>query len=439
VSLKKETSMKHSCKSNLWVALTLGTLVLATHAEAQTWPRYAVTKLADVIGPDGKALAGLPKAVNSNGVVVGSYGKPAGTKTVYNMTFNGIGLPNIFGPYERSVVQTYDTYPVQWTNGQAKLLPRVSGLYNTFAQDIGDDGAVLVQVADASGRAKDGPYAYSRTKSHWRLYQGATFKTPTIAGNRISATGYLQDKKVYLASGGELVVNTADVMQPGTQITVWAKGEASTVQVPQTDPAGGVIKAAILKGLWADGVGWLQTQSYRYDNTLQTTVVDHSCWLGKSGAFAPIASTTRSGGFKCLAVGRDGLAFGHTFKSVTTYDGAGTASSYLTADAYYMVKDDVWTRVDTSLQFREAIAMNDKGMVVGIASEASTAPADSAVVRKSHLVGVQGGQVKILDELVDTPLDASRDMLIVDFSEKGHLLISQLAPSRLNYYVLTPR
>jgi hypothetical protein len=427
---------KRCVLSSAWlVACALG---LAGQAQAQTWPRYSATPLLPIKGTDGKAQPITPVALNKQGVVVGWTGKPAGSLTTYGYEFNALGFPNVFGPLVKKTSPAFDTYAVQWTNGQPKVLPRVSGYYNTQAWGIADDGTVLVQVADASGRTTESSGAIANgTKSHWRLYQGSTFKIPMMDGKRIVATGALLYPRTFLAPGGELVVNPAIDPFINTKVSVWANGTTSTVPVPATMPTNGrAIVQARLRALWADGQAWLTTFATDTPQYPTSGASDKGCWVGKLGALSLTAESTKFTDVECLAANRNGQALGRAFITEQVQDPfTPTVFTQLKTEGYYTIKGDVWTRVDVNAELVAPAAMDDQGRVLTQMAVDTTATFGASL----KLVVIQGGEWRWIDDLLDTPFGPYAYVTVKDVNVQGQVLVSVIRNGGYEYFVLTPR
>jgi hypothetical protein len=406
-------------------------LLVASGVSAQSWPSYAVKILPAVKSSTGLAQRTFAYALNGKGDVVGWTVKPAGTVSEATTSSTGWGLfppINFFTGTTR--VPAFEVYPVVWSGTTIKVLTRPSGLYNAMGRAIGDDGTVLMAVADAAGKTKSADGLPSSVAGmHMRIWQGGRYTIPTLQSKRLLAQQPQFLGLDYSAPGGRFVINSHDENYPPV---VWQGGAVSLFQPTNGGNAAPSFQYTTLMRVWGDGRGWISAAVGRPEFPTRYEA-DYSCLVGPSGQMSVVPEPAGVDDFECLAMNSSGAVFGRTSVRVPV-EGLEGFPYRTELGGYYLIKDGQPQRVDVKEYVAEPSWLDEQGRVFYQTGAGLFDDWNNTVYVHSN------GVSRPITQLLKTSVGAAKKILMLDMNDKGQVLV-QIGRGGTNfeYAVLTPQ
>jgi hypothetical protein len=355
--------------------------------------------LAAVKGSNGVDQFSVAVAINNKGDVVGWTSRPAGKGYYIGTAPTGAGIISL--PTLVSYI-TFEDSPVIWSNSVPKVLPR-SGTYNARGIGIADEGTVLASVSDTSGKEVEWPQNISpqnvRNKSHWTLLHAGQYTALSSNGKRFANSSVRQRLTANGRFGGQA---------PSNVPASWFNGKL------QYYPNGSSLFSSLspyeFRGVADDGSALVVKGNGQAVET---------CLQGKAGAMSVMRVPVN--GFEvsqCDAMGHAG----HVAGLMRSIDGNAPPRVFVFKDGTY-----TWASVSSGVGGH--MRVNANGLLAFNSTKATL---------------MQGGEIKALEELLDTPAPAGKNMIVLDLNDLGQVLVELSSPTgpngseELSYAVLSP-
>jgi hypothetical protein len=370
----------------------IGSLAAGAQAQA-TWPAYSVTaKLKPVAGLFGMAQPTEAKSLNSNGLVAGWTSKSAGTVWrigTLDDAWSALGLGGSGAPYLYNVPMS-DTYPVLWTGGVPKVLPRYNGSNSSWGYDLAANGAMLVTAAPIAGRI---PRDYDQRKNSLYVLNGSTYTA--VGAGPVSVTS----RATPYAINNQGAV--AGLSETRLQPFLWQNGQLQYI----SGPAGGNDAFLDLRGLSDTGTVLLHLNP--------RAVEPARCFTWSAGQLSELLPPSPEMRMDCKAINASGAVAGLLHR--VDAQGKGSAAVFVARNGQFTVQAFQPYQI-------EALQGNIKLNAAGTVAYQSgyTVQADGTV--RSSIMLFANGQTQSLDSLVTPALPAGQFLELNDFNDKGQVL-----------------
>jgi hypothetical protein len=396
----------HSSHSSAWFFLArpahrhalvflAGLVACAAGAQAQTsWPAYSITaRLKPVTGLFGMAQPTEAKSINNSGLVSGWTSKSAGTVWrigTLDDAWSALGLGGTGAPYLYNVPMT-DTYPVLWTAGVPKVLPRYNGTNSSWGYDLAANGAMLVSAAPIAGRI---PRDYDQRKNSLFVLNGSTYTA--VGAGPVSITS----RETPFAINNQGAV--AGLSETRWQPFLWQKGQLQYI----SGPAGTSDAFLDLRGLSDSGTVLLQLNPRALESA--------RCFTWTAGQLTEVLPPAPDLRIDCKAINAAGAVAG----LLRRYDAQGNnaaAAVFVTLNGQFSVQPFQPYQIDAQ---QTDIKLNASGTVL---YQGPLVVLPNGSVRSSPML-FANGQTQSLDALLTPALPASQFLQVIDFNDKGQVL-----------------
>jgi hypothetical protein len=371
-----------------------GLTAWAAGAQAQTsWPTYSITaRLKPVTGLFGIAQPTEAKAINNSGLVSGWTSKSAGTIWrigTLDDAWSALGLGGTGAPYLYNVAMT-DTYPVLWTSGVPKVLPRYNGSNSSWGYDLAGNGAMLVSAAPIAGRV---PRDYDQRKNSLYVLNGSTYTA--VGAGPVSITS----RETPYAINNQGAV--AGLSEARWQPFLWQSGKLQYI----SGPAGTNDAFLDLRGLSDTGTVLLQLNPKALEPA--------RCFTWTAGQLSEVLPPAPDLRIDCKAINASGAVAG----LLRRFDaqGNGSAAVFVTLNGQFSVQAFQPFQIDAP---QTNIKLNAAGTVI---YQSGYVVQPDGSVRSTPML-FANGQTQALDALLTPALPAGQFLEVNDFNDKGQVL-----------------
>jgi hypothetical protein len=396
----------HSSHSSAWFFLArpahrhalvflAGLVACAAGAQAQTnWPAYSITaRLKPVTGLFGMAQPTEAKSVNNSGLVAGWTSKSAGTIWrigTLDDAWSALGLGGTSAPYLYNVPMT-DTYPVLWTAGVPKVLPRYNATNSSWGYDLAGNGAMLVSTAPIAGRI---PRDYDQRKNSLFVLNGGTYTAVGVGPVSITS----RETPYAINNRGAVAGLSETRMQP----FLWQNGQLQYISGPaSTNDA-----FLDLRALSDTGTVLLQLNPRALEPA--------RCFTWTAGQLKEVLPPSPDLRIDCKAINASGAVAG-LLRRYDAQGNNGAAAVFVTLNGKFSLQAFQPFQIDA---LQSSIKLNAAGTVAY--QSGYTVQADGSA--RSSVMLFANGQTQSLDALVTPALPAGQFLELNDFNDKGQVL-----------------